>query len=294
MPRIRTTLLALLSGLAVLASLAAAPAVGIAAVDDPEPEWAAAGEADIYPGRQVRTAGGQCTSNFIFLEVGTEVDVDGNEVEVLEDVLIGMAAHCAGTDGNTATNGCEAGSRPLGTAVEIVGATQPGSLAYSSWLAMQNGGPTPSGACQGNDFALVSIHEDDWSTINPSLPFWGGPEGIGGPTDTGEANYSFGNSGLRLGIETLSPKRGVTAAMRNDDWTHVVYAVSPGIPGDSGSGTLDSDGAAIGVTSVIYAAPFPAGNGLADVGKSLAYANAYTGNDYRLVDGTEPFDPSFP
>lgn len=288
MSRARTVVLVLL---AVLASLAAAPDVGAGAVG-PEPDWAPAGEASIYPGRQVRT-GGQCTSNFIFIEVAEEDDGTGTgtTVEVLRDVLIGMAAHCAGTDGNTATDGCIAGTRELGSEVKIDGASRPGTLAYSSWVAMQDGGDRPAGACRGNDFALVSVDPADWAEINPSLPFWGGPVGVGDATVTGESNYSFGNSGLRLGIETLSPKQGVTAAMTNDGWTHVVYAVSPGVPGDSGSGTLDSDGAAIGVTSVIYLAPYAAGNGLTDVGKALAYARDHTGRDYRLVNGTEPFDP---
>lgn len=287
MSRARTVVLVLLT---VLASLAAAPEAGIDAVG-PEPDWAPAGEASIYPGRQVRTGGGQCTSNFIFIEVAEEDDGTGTRVEVLKDVLIGMAAHCAGTDGNTATDGCIAGTRELGTPVEISGATRSGTLAYSSWVAMQDGGDQPAGACRGNDFALVSVDPADWAKINPSLPFWGGPVGVGDATAPGESNYSFGNSSLRLGIETLGPKQGVTAAMANSDWTHVVYAVSPGVPGDSGSGTLDPDGAAIGVTSVIYLAPYAAGNGLTDVGKSLAYAREHTGRDYRLVNGTEPFDP---
>lgn len=263
----------------------------VIAPDDPVlPAWAAAADASVHPGTQVRTATGQCTSNFIFVEVGT--DKDG--AQVLQDVLIGMAAHCAGTDGNTATDGCIAGSRDLGEPVNIDGATQPGTLTYSSWLAMQEGGADlqPSGACAGNDFALVSIHPDDWASTNPSLPHWGGPVAIGDATSTGESNYSFGNSSLRRGVEQLSPKQGVTAAMTNDDWTHVVYAVSPGIPGDSGSGTLDSEGAAIGVTSVVYLAPYAAGNGLSDVGKALDYARAHTGRDYRLVLGTESFNPN--
>lgn len=293
-----TTTVAL--ALSVAASVAAAPPALTTATTPPsadgvEPQWADADAATIYPGRQVRTAGSQCTSNFIFLEVDVTTDPEtGSTTETLEDVLIGMAAHCAGTDGNTATNGCVAGTRELGTPVEIDGASRSGTLTYSSWVAMQNGGPQPEGACQGNDFALVSIHPDDWAKVNPSLPFWGGPVGVGDATSTGESNYSFGNSGLRLGIEALGPKQGVTAAMLNAGWTHVVYAVSPGVPGDSGSGTLDSDGRAIGVTSVIYAAPFPAGNGLTDVSKALDYASTYTGRSYRLVHGTEPFEPLLP
>lgn len=292
MTRARSLLLVL--ALAVATSIAAVPDAGIAAVG-PEPDWAPAGEADIYPGRQVVTGGSQCTSNFIFIEVSESVDeVTGEPVEVLEDVLIGMAAHCAGTDGNTATNGCVAGTRDPGTEVEIDGASLPGRLTYSSWWTMQNGGAQPAGACQGNDFALVSIHPSDWAKVNPSLPFWGGPVGTGDATSTGESNYSFGNSGLRLGIEALSPKQGVTAAMTNSGWTHVVYSVTPGVPGDSGSGTLDSEGRAIGVTSVIYLAPYAAGNGLTDVGQALEYARTETGRDWRLVNGTEPFAPLLP
>src|SRR3546814_4349711 len=64
------------------------------------------------------TDGAQCTANFIFTNAA--------------DVFIGYAAHCASTGGATETNGCDSGSLPLGTPVEIDGATQPGTLAYSS------------------------------------------------------------------------------------------------------------------------------------------------------------------
>lgn len=77
-----------------------------------QPAWAPADEATIHPGVQMFTDGAQCTANFIF--------TDGT------DVYIGYAAHCAGTGAATDTNGCDAGTLPLGTPVEIGGADQAG------------------------------------------------------------------------------------------------------------------------------------------------------------------------
>ena len=50
---------------------------------------------------------------------------------------IGQAAHCSGTGGNTETNGCTAARCPIGTPVEVTGASQPGTMVYNSWLTMQ-------------------------------------------------------------------------------------------------------------------------------------------------------------
>src|SRR4051812_9578813 len=88
--------------------------------------WAPAASATVHPGVQTVTAGGQCTSNFVF--------EDGSAV------YLGQAAHCSSTGGQTSTDGCDTGSLPLGTPVEIAGADHPGTLAYNSWLTMQAGG----------------------------------------------------------------------------------------------------------------------------------------------------------
>src|SRR5205085_1961196 len=69
--------------------------------------WAPAASAAVHPGVQVITAGAQCTSNFVYSD-GT-------------NVYLGQAAHCSGTGGNTATNGCTSGSLPTGTPVTITG-----------------------------------------------------------------------------------------------------------------------------------------------------------------------------
>ena len=117
------------------------------------------------------TEGAQCTANFVF------TDGAGN-------TYVGYAAHCAGTGEATDTNGCDAGSLPLGTQVDFaeggslvsegtrVGG---GTLAYSSWLTMQGRGETDENTCAYNDLALVKVDAADVSKVNPSVPFWGGP-----------------------------------------------------------------------------------------------------------------------
>ena len=184
-----------------------------------------------------------------------------------------------------------AGSLPIGTEVEISGASQPGEMVYNSWLEMQRVGEQDPNACAYNDFALIKIHEDDHDKVNPSIPFWGGPTGVGGATGTLDRVYSYGNSSLRLGITLLSPKTGVSLGTNGGGWNHPVYTVTPGIPGDSGSAFLDGEGRAIGVLSTLALAPLAGSNGVSDVGLALDYANTVGGMGVELVNGTEPFAP---
>ncbi|WP_037365544.1 hypothetical protein [Amycolatopsis orientalis] len=241
------------------------------------PTWAPADTAAVHPGVQTHTNGAQCTSNFVFSN-GT-------------DVFLGQAAHCSGTGSTTDTNGCSAGSLPLGTPVEIAGASKPGTLVYNSWLTMQSRHETDANTCQYNDLALVKIDPADVSKVNPSLPFWGGPTGV---NTTGTQQLatvlSYGNSELRGGITQLSPKQGASLGDTGGGWSHTVFTVTPGIPGDSGSAFLDRDGNALGVLSTLNLAPQPGTNGVGDVSRELAYANAHGGlGTIQLVPGTTKF-----
>jgi hypothetical protein len=239
--------------------------------------WAPADSATIHPGVMTNTDGsGQCTSNFIYQ--------DGN------GTYIGQAAHCSSTGAATDTDGCVADSLPLGTKVQIDGADVKGTMVYNSWLAMQANGETDEETCAYNDLALVEIDPSDVSKVNPSIPDFGGPQGIGG-TATGEQVSTYGNSSLRAGITVLSPKNGVTVESSPEGWSHTVYTVTPGIPGDSGSAFLNADGEALGTLSTVAIAPLAASNGVGDIGKELAYAqqNGFAG--LQLVNGTEPFQP---
>lgn len=242
------------------------------------PAYADADSATVHPGVQTFTDGAQCTANFVFS--------NGS------DVYIGQAAHCSGTGGSTETNGCDAGSLPLGTKVEVDGASRPGTMVYNSWLAMQQAGETNRDACDYNDFALVQLDPADVSKTNPSIPFYGGPTGV--DTDgsgTGEEVYSYGNSGLRLGLEPLSPKTGVTVTEQGNGWSHAVYTATPGVPGDSGSAFVSDDGTALGVLSTLAIAPLAGSNGVSDLAKSLSYAQSHGAAGVTLVSGTEDFSP---
>jgi len=241
--------------------------------------WAPAATATIHPGLQLFTAGAQCTANFVFTRGS--------------DVFIGYAAHCAGTGGATETNGCDSGSQPLGTPVEITGASQPGTLAYSSWIAMQAAGETNADACAYNDFAVVKVAAADVGKMNPSIPHWGGPTGLntsGNPLLS--RLYTYGSSSLRFGLTALSPKTGISLGTTGGGWTHPSYTVTPGIPGDSGSALLDASGRASGVLATLAVAPIPGSNNFGDLSRELAYAQSHGQSGLTLENGTEAFNPN--
>jgi hypothetical protein len=262
--------LALTATLAVAAALLAPSAASA---------WAPAATATVHPGVQTFTEGAQCTSNFVFQ------DSSG--------VYLGQAAHCSGTGGQTETNGCTSGSLPLGTKVEVVGASKPGTLVYNSWLTMQAKGETNEDTCAYNDLALVKLDPADVGSVNPSVPGFGGPTGVGSAGELGSTVYSYGNSELRGGVTKLSPKQGILIQNEGNGWSHIVATLSPGIPGDSGSGFMNESGGAIGVLSTLQLAPLTGTNGVGDLGKELAYMWANSSfAEVQLVHGTQPFKPN--
>ena len=276
----------------VAATALSAPAATAGTTADSTVAWAPADSAAIAPGVQTNTDGsGQCTANFVF------TDAAGG-------VYVGQAAHCSGTGAATDTDGCDAGTLPLGTKVTfnrggsvLSPGTQvgTGTLAYSSLNTMQARGETDANTCAYNDFALVKVDAAHVGKVNPTVPFWGGPVGINTTgTAAGDRVYSYGNSGLRGGVELLSPKTGVSLGQNAADggWTHPLYTVTPGIPGDSGSAFLDADGNAVGTLSTLGLAPLPASNNIGDLSRELAYAQAHSGiSGLQLALGTEEFSP---
>ena len=239
--------------------------------------WAPADQATIHPGVQVFTEGAQCTSNFVFQ--------DGS------NVYLGQAAHCSGTGAATDTDGCSSESLPIGTPVDITGASKPGTLVYNSWLTMQGNGEADADTCAYNDLALIKIDPADAGSVNPSVPGFGGPTGVGSWGGAGSTVYTYGNSELRGGVAALSPKQGVVLQNAASGWSHDVYTATPGIPGDSGSGFLSANGGAIGVLSTVQLAPLAGSNGVGDLPKEIAYMHGHSAfGGVNLVPGTEPFN----
>ena len=259
-----------LAAASALAVLAIAPGAASATHDANRP---------IHPGVMTFTDGAQCTSNFVYRDGG--------------GTYIGQAAHCSGTGGATETNGCDSGSLPIGTQVEVDGATRPGTLVYNSWIAMQQAGEANADACSYNDFALVRIDPADVGRVNPTVPGFGGPQGVGGSSaGLGDTVYSYGNSSLRGGVTKLSPKQGVVVQSEGNGWSRTVYTVTPGVPGDSGSGFMSDSGQAIGTLSTLQVLPIAGSNGVGDLASELAYARGHGFAGVGLVNGEQPFQPN--
>ena len=263
----------------VLAAVAASVLAGglLTAASASAPGFTSASAAKIRPGVQTFTDGAQCTANFLFQD-GTG------------SVYLGQSAHCAGTGAANETNGCLAKSLPLGTRVKIDGATRPGTMVYSSWIAMQRARETDRNACRYNDFALVRLDPADVPRANPTVPVFGGPNALDRDgTRAGERIVTYGNSGLRLGLAATSPKRGYSLGSHSGRWTHDVYTITPGVPGDSGSGVMDARGAAIGTLSTVALAPLTGSNGVSDLQRQMAYARTHGMPGLTLIPGTVPF-----
>ena len=277
---------------AAIAASALTAALVPALIPAPAHAWAPSDTAKIAPGVQMYTEGAQCTSNFVYTDSAS-------------NVYVGYAAHCAGLGEATDTNGCAAKSLPLGTPVTfneggsllnegtVVGK---GTLVYSSWNTMQKRGTTDTNTCAYNDLALVKVSDADKGKVNPTVPIWGGPTGIDTDgTAAGDQVYSYGNSSLRADLDLLSPKVGLSLGddVNGTRWSHPLYNVTPGIPGDSGSGFMSADGKAVGTLSTLGLAPLPASNNIGDLDLELDYAKATSGiSGLRLVHGTEPFSGS--
>ncbi|HEV7585142.1 MAG TPA: serine protease [Solirubrobacteraceae bacterium] len=256
--------------------------------------WAPEGSATIHPGVMTFTGGssflngaGQCTANFVY------TDASGN-------TYLGQAAHCSSQGSSTETNGCSTKSLPLGTPIYAGGlvnggvqnGTLIGTLAYNSWIAMQKAGEKNAATCAYNDLALIKIDTGQVANVNPTVPFWGGPNGLAaGAAPLGERVFTYGNSILRAGVSALSPKTGVSLGEGEESagWSSQVYTVTPGIPGDSGSAYMNASGDALGVLSTVEFAPVPASNGVGTLAKELAYANTATGLGIKVAAGTTPF-----
>ncbi|MHB8633848.1 MAG: serine protease family protein [Thermoplasmatota archaeon] len=238
--------------------------------------WPPMGSAAIRPGVQTVTAGGQCTSNFVFVAPDNST------------LYVGQAAHCASKGGSTSTNGCQTDSQPLGTRVEVDGTdghAYGGTLAYSSWLAMHVDREGDADTCAYNDFALVRLDPAAANATHPAVLYYGGPTRVADASKMaiGDKVLTYGNSGLRQGVAATSPKEGLISAPPGTGWTMDVYTASPGIPGDSGSGVMTTDGQALGVLVTLSAT---GSNGVSVLSHLVAF-EALHGPAVRLATWTQ-------
>ena len=128
--------------------------------------WAPASTATVHPGVQTITEGAQCTANFIYTAPSATTASKRTGRKALAavasvDTYIGQAAHCSGTGAATETDGCDSASLPIGTPVEVDGASRPGTMVYNSWITMQEAGETDAATCAYNDLALIKLDPVD-------------------------------------------------------------------------------------------------------------------------------------
>lgn len=265
----------------------------------------------------------QCTANFVFRSVSytrrtvnyrTSSGAQARRVVRVAHphVYVGMAAHCVGapTNSNTDTNGCSSGSLPLGSTVyfyqgvsggqSLLGLVQvtngsgghrigSGVLRYSSWTAMHRARTTDANTCSYNDFALVEVNHAYLRLVNPTVPFFGGPTRLAGLPRAGSGIYTVGNSSLR------GTERSTSGTVdSHSTWSDLVTTSDPGVPGDSGSGYMNSRGQAVGVLSTLNCSD-PLGlsctqNGIGSLYYEVGFARSHGLSTLVLVPGHAAFN----
>jgi hypothetical protein len=212
--------------------------------------------------------GTHCTSNFVF-------------VDQLGRLYLGTAAHCF-DEGETVGSGgrCAARPMPIGTEVEIDGATSPGRLAYISTEAMARLGTKGEDACEANDFALIEIDAADTGLVHPAVLDLGGPKAIAAAVDDGLAVRTVGATPFRPGPARLDRAEGAVQQTRAGGWMHMVAFTPQRIVGDSGSPVIAADGSAVGIVGTLA---LSGNNGVVNLHLALDFARQATGLDLRLV-----------
>jgi len=237
------------------------------------PVWAPANSAAIRPGAATLTDHVICTANFVFHDSAG-------------DVYLGQAAHCSSNNDAGSLDGCVNDSLPLGTPVRIAGASRPGTLAYNSWIAMDQRQESDSNQCFYNDFALVKLDPADYGLVNPSLRFTGGPTALVQNVVDDSRVFGFGSNIADAGIQPHA-KSGRSLRQGGGGLAHVVQLGPPGISGDSGSGLVDEQGRAFGVLSTY--SPRRQLNGAGNLSRMLDYMRGSGFTDVTLATGTEAF-----
>lgn len=215
-----------------------------------------------------------CTGSFVFR----------NE----RATFMSYAAHCAIPVQERHATGCDYETLPLGTRVSLRGqngARAEGRLAYSAWATMREIGETDDDPCRYNDFALVAIDRADVALVDPSVPVVGGPTRLDRtPPERFERVLSY-----QPYVTEPALKQGVSLGVRGNGWTHRVDVSPSANLGDSGSGLLDSEGAAFGILATRYLDRL-ATSGVTDLRRAVAYAERYGDvGSLELVPGTTPF-----
>lgn len=228
----------------------------------------------IGPGTELVTAGRTCSANFVFR--------DGRN-----RVFVGYAASCAARRAAAGGNACAVRSLPMRTRVRFAEGRHTlgyGELRYSSLRAMRRAGVSDPATCSADDFALVQVRGALRRHVVATMPYWGGPSGLGELPAAG--TMVFGLMRPSPGARTLPRAAQVTAAVRG-----TATVSSPLASGRSarGSGFLDDAGRAVGI---LVASTAGGDNTVVSLADAVAFAGAHGAPGLRLVPGTSGFSGS--
>jgi hypothetical protein len=165
-----------------------------------------------------------CTANYVWS--------DGNRT------YLGAAGHCFVPPGKTSTAGPGADWNPAGTHVRVCisGCYFGGQLGFIVTGTTADLGPvaygrqTLNGQDVGNDFGIVVIPTALASLVRPTMPVWGGPQGVA-PIDVGSALCLYGNAGGLGEVFATKARPGVGTGNDGSSW----LAIIPSFQGDSGA-----------------------------------------------------------
>ena len=257
-----------------LATSVLSAAVAALSVLGPTGPAAAESAGRIGPGTQLVTAGRSCTANFVFRDTAHRV-------------FVGYAASCATRTAETAANACAARSLPLGTRVRFADRGRTlgyGELRYSSLRALRRAGITDAATCAANDFALVQVRGAVRRRIDATVPYWGGPSGLGDLPAAGAT--VFGLARPSAGARTLPRAGQVTAVARSTATVTTLLASSRAA---RGSGFLDDAGRAVGILTASTAS---GNNTVVSLARAVTFARHHGVPGLRVVRGADTFTGS--
>jgi len=257
-----------------LAVVVVAAVVALVAVVVPTGPAVAAGAGRIGPGTQVVAGGRTCTAGFVFRDAQHRV-------------FVGYAASCATRSAATGSNPCSARSLALGTKVRFADRGHTvgyGKLRYSSLRAMRRAGITDGATCAANDFALVEVSGATRRKLDSTVPYWGGPSGLGALPSSGAT--VFGLARASGGARTL-PRAGTVTA--TSERTASVTTLLSSSRAARGSGFLDGSGRAVGLLTASTAAGV---NTVVSLAAVVDYARHHGVAGLRVVRGHETFSGS--
>jgi hypothetical protein len=235
---------------------------------------AARGTGAIGPGTQLVTDGRSCTANFVFRDARHRL-------------YVGYTASCATKRAASAGNPCTARPLPAGTRVRLADAGRTlghGELRYSSLRALRRAGVTDAATCAANDFALVRVRGTLRRKVVATMPYWGGPSGLGELPAAG--TMVFGLTRPSPGARTLPRAGQVTTAVGGTATVNTPLASGRSA---RGSGFLDDAGRAVGI---LTASSATGDNTVVSLTAAVAFASGHGVPGLRLVHGTYGFSGS--